>query len=271
MTKFERVQARRCEDGLSIANSPVFDGTMEDIVTLLNEEARTTCEPQLVVTLNVDQIMTLCEDDEFRNLTAAARYRLADGMPLVWLGKLLGARVHRITGADLLPAMCDLSARTGLRIGIGGGAQGVAERAVSNLKTSVPGANIVAIPFPRSTGTGTLDREGRAESVNAIRNNSVQMMFICLGSPKQEKWFLSAHSDLPPAVYIGAGAAVDFAAGAVRRAPRPLQLFGLEWLWRLSQEPRRMAKRYLVRDVGFLHIACRAIVDGLVKKQGDTQ
>ncbi|MDN5573728.1 MAG: WecB/TagA/CpsF family glycosyltransferase, partial [Micrococcales bacterium] len=86
------------------------------------------------------------------------------------------------------------------------------------------------------------------------------LVYLCLGSPKQEAWFEHWRRELPAAVYVGAGAAVDFAAGARRRAPRALQMIGGEWTWRLVQEPRRMAGRYLGRGPRFLGVIARSVL-----------
>jgi N-acetylglucosaminyldiphosphoundecaprenol N-acetyl-beta-D-mannosaminyltransferase len=97
--------------------------------------------------------------------------------------------------------------------------------------------------------------------VEGIKNFAPDIVFLCLGAPKQESWFMEWRDLLPDGVYIGAGAAVDFAAGVSTRAPAQLQRLGMEWVWRLAQEPKRLAKRYLIKGPRFLVIAARSIAN----------
>lgn len=118
--------------------------------------------------------------------------------------------------------------------------------------------------------TSSLDRESdrlsdvddpaSLEVVEALASLEPDLVFVCLGSPKQDVWVSRWRAKLPPAVYIGAGAAVDFVAGTKRRAPRALQRLGLEWAFRLAQEPRRLARRYLVRGPAFAMVAVRSLI-----------
>ena len=98
-----------------------------------------------------------------------------------------------------------------------------------------------------------------------LRDVAPDIVFVCLGAPKQELWYLQWRDQLPPAVYIGAGAAVDFAADRVRRAPKLVQRIGAEWVWRLAQEPRRLAGRYLGKGPAFLFVIGRS----LARRRGD--
>ena len=98
------------------------------------------------------------------------------------------------------------------------------------------------------------------EVIDRLAQLDPSLVYLCLGSPKQEAWFEHWRRELPAAVYVGAGAAVDFAAGARRRAPRALQMIGGEWTWRLVQEPRRMAGRYLGRGPRFLGVIARSVL-----------
>ncbi len=93
-----------------------------------------------------------------------------------------------------------------------------------------------------------------------LRDRAAEVTFICLGSPKQELWFLENRHELPPGIYVGAGAAIDFAGGAKKRAPVLAQRIGMEWVWRLAQEPRRLARRYLVDGPKFIFVVVRSVV-----------
>jgi N-acetylglucosaminyldiphosphoundecaprenol N-acetyl-beta-D-mannosaminyltransferase len=203
----------------------------------------------LVVTPNVDQILNLQDDPAFRSIFHTAEVLLADGAPVVWLGRLLGAsRLRRITGADLLPNLVTQLGPRGHRVAIVGGdtLNGVA--AAARLSQANPGSTVehISVPFVADVASPNL-----APAVDSLRRFGPSVVFVCLGSPKQEKWVHAWRNELPPAVYVGAGAAADFASDAVRRAPVVVQRLGFEWAWRLAQEPRRLWKRYLIKGPRF--------------------
>ncbi|MFU8945154.1 WecB/TagA/CpsF family glycosyltransferase [Mycetocola zhadangensis] len=212
----------------------------------------------LIVTPNVDQTIDLDRDPGFREAYQRAALRLIDGAPLLVLARLLGATgVHRHTGADLLPFLVGESEREGWTVAIAGGAPGASDLAAARLRKAHPGAKVVSVPFPHLPDVG--DPQSQAVVDNLYRH-APDIVFLCLGAPKQEMWFTHWRSVLPDAVYVGAGAAVDFAAGTASRAPRFLRRLGGEWLWRLVQEPRRLGRRYLLKGPAFLAIAYRSLV-----------
>lgn len=213
-----------------------------------------------VMTPNVDQTVNLRDNAELMAAFAAADLRIVDGTPLVMLGRALGARgLRRLTGADLLPATIEQAAARGWRVVVTGGAPGVSEQAVEHLVSTYQ-ADVTSVPFPKIS---TPDDPVGAEVIDALKAARPDVVFVCLGSPKQDVWIAEWRDRLPPALYIGAGAAVDFAAGVKSRAPRAVQVVGAEWLYRLGQEPRRLAKRYLQRGPLFIVIAGRSAVAAL--------
>ncbi|PZF60233.1 glycosyltransferase [Curtobacterium sp. MCBD17_034] len=245
---------RVAPDAVLLADEPLFRGDVRDLLDEVDRRRGTG--RTLVTTPNVDQVLVLRNDEAARRAHARADLRTVDGLPIVALARLLGDHtVCRVTGADLLVACSAASAERGWRIVVTGGAPGTAVRAAERLRTQHPGADVQDVPFPDLAGGedgGTV-----VERLRAIRPDVV---FLCLGSPKQEAWFLRWEDALPDAVYVGAGAAVDFAAGARRRAPLLVQRLGLEWSWRLLQEPRRLAHRYLVRGPAFLLVVARSLL-----------
>ncbi|MBG6237266.1 N-acetylglucosaminyldiphosphoundecaprenol N-acetyl-beta-D-mannosaminyltransferase [Mycetocola sp. CAN_C7] len=242
---------------LTLAGEPLFWRSPAVLLERIRA-MRTLAEPVLVVTPNVDQTIDLDRDPEFRGAYQDAALRLIDGAPLTMLARLLGATgVHRHTGADLLPFLVGESEREGWTIAIAGGDAGVSRLAVARLQEAHPGANVVSVPFPH---LAVVDDPRSTEVIDDLRALSADIVFLCLGAPKQEMWFMHWRSMLPPGVYIGAGAAVDFAAGTARRAPSVLRRLGAEWLWRLVQEPKRLKTRYLVKGPAFLAIAWRSIL-----------
>lgn len=196
------------------------------------------------------------EDLEFRNVYAAASLRLADGMPLLWGARLLGKPIaEKVSGSDLVGPLLARAARKGWRVYLLGAAPGVAEKAAAILRER-PGVHIVGVdaPFlkdPRSAAE-------RAPIVAKIRDAAPDLILVAFGAPKQELFIHAARAELGSAVALGIGASLDFIAGNVSRAPRWISQNGLEWLYRLVKEPRRLWRRYLVRDPKFALILWRS-------------
>lgn len=216
---------------------------------------RSSNQPELVVTANVDHVVKLQRDPKFREAYALASLRLVDGTPLAWLmSRVSRGRVRRHTGADLLLESTDLASRHGWKIAILGGDPLVGLAAAERLQDRGDDFEVVHISVPH------VDRSAVTMTVNEkLSDEKPDLVFICLGAPKQELWFVANRPFLPPAVYIGAGAAVDFAAGVKSRAPKLLQFAGLEWVYRLAQEPSRLARRYLIEGPRFLGVIARSI------------
>lgn len=214
-------------------------------------------KPSLLVTPNVDQVLQLQSDQLFAAVYGHADLRVLDGMPLVLLARLIGARdAVRHTGADLLPLIASVAVRYDWRLVLAGGRPEIAAQAVSRIRSSNPGLEIQAVEIPVLEHPAD---PASVPSILALREARPDIVFLGLGSPKQELWFGHWQSELPAAVYVGSGAAADFAAGTVRRAPRIVQSMSLEWAWRLAQEPRRLARRYLIRGPRFVAVALRSI------------
>jgi N-acetylglucosaminyldiphosphoundecaprenol N-acetyl-beta-D-mannosaminyltransferase len=210
-----------------------------------------------VVTTNVDHIVELSRNERFQRAYDGATVRLADGAPVVAVGRLTGRNLPgRVTGADLLPVMCREAALLGLRVAIVGGSERVNELAIERLEQMHPGLDITGwSPY------GFEDDElASLEIVRRLEELKPKIVFVCFGAPRSEIWVAEHAHLLPPSVVICAGAAVDFIAGEVPRAPVWVQSVGLEWFFRLVQEPNRLWRRYLVRDLAFLPIASKEIV-----------
>jgi len=244
------------EGTVTLAGQELFLGGADDLVAAIDGllPAR---EVHTIITPNVDQTLNLRTDPALATAYDEASIRITDGFPLVVLGHRLGAhRLERLTGADLLPLAAQIAAERGWRIALTGGGPGVAAHAAAVLRDRVD-ADIVAVDFPRIT---SVDDPESLSVVEVLTELEPDLVFVCLGSPKQDVWVSRWRAKLPPAVYIGAGAAVDFVAGTKKRAPVILQRLGLEWFYRLAQEPRRLARRYLVRGPAFALIGVRSLL-----------
>jgi len=203
-----------------------------------------------VVVCPVYTVMLGREDAELGRIIASAGLVTPDGMPLVFVGHLMGYRdVERVYGPDLMQAFCQRAAQAGYRSFLYGGAPGVAEQLAAVLTQRYPGLNIVGTyspPFRELTPQETA--EIRAQ-INAAQPDVV---WVGLGTPKQDKWIAANQPHLDAPVLIGVGAAFDFLGSRVRQAPRWVQRSGLEWLFRLATEPRRLWRRYLVYNPLFI-------------------
>lgn len=210
-------------------------------------------EQGLVLTPNTDHIVKLARDGSFRWAYERAVLIVPDGAPVVLASRLLGKPLKsRVPGSALLPALCERAARRGWRIFFLGGRPGVAYRAASRLTAQFPSLSVTGTYSPPFGFE--LDEDECKRIVEMIRVAEPDILFVGVGAPKQEKWSAAYFDELNVPLICCTGAAFDFAAGSARRAPRWMQIGGIEWLYRLLQEPRRLWRRYLVDSVGFIPI-----------------
>lgn len=227
-----------------------FDGALDAIADLVR-----TGQGGSVFTPNVDHVVTAEDDAEFRTAYDAVSLSLADGMFIVWAARWLGTPVpEKVSGSDLIEPLLRLAGSSGWRVFLLGGAPGVAgaaaERARRDFGVQIVGA---ASPFIRLDGTAA-DLEQGIDEVAAARPD---LVLVAMGAPKQERWIHHNRERLGGAVAVGVGASLDFVIGRIDRAPRWISNAGLEWLYRLAREPRRLAHRYLVKDPRFLAVVAR--------------
>lgn len=206
-----------------------------------------------VFTPNVDHLMTLREDSEFQAAYAQADYRVCDSQILFYASRLLGKPIKaKISGADLLPNFCDYHRDNAkVRIFLLGGAEGVPQKAQRNINARI-GRDIVVAAHSPSFGFEK-DEAECAQILTMIKSSTANVLVVGVGAPKQEKWIAQYRSQLPNIkIFMALGAAIDFEAGNKPRAPKLISSLGLEWLYRLLSEPRRLWQRYLLRDMPFL-------------------
>jgi N-acetylglucosaminyldiphosphoundecaprenol N-acetyl-beta-D-mannosaminyltransferase len=213
---------------------------------------------EYVCVANVHAVMEAHRDPALRAVYDAAGLTVPDGMPLVWTGRALGhADVRRVYGPDLMLALCAAAAEHDWPCYFHGGQPGVAARVVEALRSRFPGLRVAGASFPPFRA---LDAAEQAEERGRINDAKPVIVFVGLGCPKQERWMAAQRPHLDAPVLIGVGAAFDFHAGMVRQAPRWMMRAGLEWLFRLGQEPRRLWFRYLVYNPLFVfHLALQML------------
>ncbi|WP_448563167.1 WecB/TagA/CpsF family glycosyltransferase [Trichothermofontia sp.] len=202
-----------------------------------------------IIAANVHVVMTAYWQADFQQIVNQAALVTADGMPLVWALRLLGVPdASRVYGPDLMLAWCDRAARSGLPLYLYGGTPTMLAKLVDRLTEQFPSIAIVGSYAPPFR---PLSAEEEAEDVARIRDSGAKVVLVALGCPKQEQWMARQQGKLSM-VMIGVGAAFSFHSGEVSQAPRWLMARGLEWLYRLLMEPRRLWRRYLINNPAFV-------------------
>lgn len=207
-------------------------------------------ESRYVCVANVHMCMEAFDSPEFNAVVNGADLVVPDGKPLVWGVRALGAKeAGHVRGSDLLLHLCGRAEREGVAIGLYGGTP----ESLVDFQTFLHGAfPKLRIAFAASPPFRPLTPEETAHYANEIQDSGARILFVGIGCPKQERW-MAAHRGLLPCVMIGVGAAFDFFSGRKKHAPRWMQRVGLEWLFRLGSEPRRLWKRYLKHNPRFVY------------------
>jgi N-acetylglucosaminyldiphosphoundecaprenol N-acetyl-beta-D-mannosaminyltransferase len=243
---FERVDL----DGTGI------DRITEAEVVAVVRDALTHGRGGRIITPNIDILRRAQTDTEAREHLADADLIVADGMPLIWASKLGGSPLpERVAGSSLIWSLSEGLGRDGRSVFVIGGSPASASepdgatRAAARLAAACPGLRIAGTLCPEYGFER--NKAVFAEFRATVRDARPDLVFVGLGFPKQEKVIARLRPDLPQAWFIGCGAAVNFVAGDVDRAPRWMQRTGLEWAHRLTTEPRRLAGRYLRQDAPY--------------------
>ena len=234
-------------------NNISMDEAVGEICRLVNAKKKS-----YVVAVNTDVIIKIEDDEYLKNISNEADLTLVDGKPLIWISKWLKRPIkEKISGSDLVPKLCQTAAQKGYTIFIVGGKDGVADSARANLERYFDNIKIVGTYSP------PLGFENDADELRRINHKiddaTPDILIVCFGCPKQEKWVYENYKKYGAIVSICAGATVDFLAGNVKRAPKWMSEHGLEWFYRFMQEPKRLFYRYFVEDIKIM---------SLIKKYG---
>jgi N-acetylglucosaminyldiphosphoundecaprenol N-acetyl-beta-D-mannosaminyltransferase len=204
-------------------------------------------QPHQIVTANLDFLAIARRRDGFRHLLANVDLVVCDGKPLQWAAALRGdALPARVTGSDILVETCQLSAAHGYRLFLLGAAPGVADRAARALERLYPGVVIAGTYAPP---VGAFDTAEDDAIVARVREARADALFVALGAPRQDEWIRDHLGALDVPLCVGVGGIFNFFAGETRRAPAWMQRCGMEWAFRLAQEPGRLWRRYLRDDL----------------------
>ena len=203
-----------------------------------------------VVTPNLDHLRRVRQDPSLLNLYCNADLVVADGMPLIWAARLQRTPLpERVAGSSLVNTLTAAAARRGRSIFFLGGSPGTAAAAAEALKQRYPDL-VVAGTYCPEIGFEK-DPAELSKVMRTLEAARPDIVYVALGSPKQERLILQLRGCAPQAWWLGIGISFSFVAGEIQRAPRWVQRLGMEWLHRLMQEPRRLAKRYLVHGLPF--------------------
>jgi N-acetylglucosaminyldiphosphoundecaprenol N-acetyl-beta-D-mannosaminyltransferase len=221
-------------------------------------------QPSFFITANTHYAMLTKENPNLKAINARAAFVLADGAPLVWASRWKKALLpERVTGSDLIFDLCGEAARSGYRVFLLGGAEGVASEAAQRLAQRHPGLQVVGTESPPYRD---LTAEEHDQLIRRVRSASPDILIMASTMPKGEIWIAANYERLGVPLCVNLGASIDFAAGRVRRAPLRLQKLGLEWAYRLSREPSRLAPRYARNARFLLSMVAHDLMQGIASR-----
>ena len=229
---------------------PMDVGTFEDTVKTIQHYISTRSLHNAVIVANVHLLTEAQKNPLLMLAFETSSLAVTDGMPLVWLAKKEIPQAERIVGVDLMHALC----KTGARIFLLGGVEGVAEALGKKLSQQYPNIVIAGTACPPFR---TLSEKEEVKIIANINQAQPDILFVALGAPKQELWIHKHKTALNVPVLIGVGAAFDYAMDRLSRAPRWMQACGMEWFYRFLQEPRRLFKRYAISNAHFIWLVLK--------------
>ena len=232
---------------LKFMNTEIDNLTMQETLQAIEKLIKED-KAAYVVTPNVDHIVQLETNKELQDVYKNASLILTDGKPLLWIAKWYGTPIkEKISGSDLFPLLCEMAAKKGYTMFFLGAAEGVAAKAAENLIRRYEELQVVGTYSPPYGFENNLEEMNKIK--NMIRKVNPHILVVGLGCPKQEKFMYHHCKELGVPISLGLGASFDFESGNIKRAPKWMANHGLEWLFRITQDPKRMVKRYLVDDV----------------------
>lgn len=236
---------------INIVGTHIDKYSFDEVVEIIVDHAISGSPPEYVVTPNAQHILTLQKDAHFREIYSKAFLVVPDGVPLLWAARFLQTPLKgRVNGTDLFEKLCAIAASRELKIFLLGGRPGAADNAAKILQARHSGLQIVGTycpPYGFESNTAEL------ALINAqIKDAAPDILFVGLGAPKQENWIYANYQQLKVPISIGIGVSFEMVAGMVKRAPVWMQKSGLEWLFRLIVEPKRLWQRYVVGNPLFI-------------------
>jgi len=225
-------------------------------IALMSDWAKERCSKAVCIA-NVHMLIEAHQQPEFASVLRSADLVTPDGMPLVWMLRLLGvANQDRVAGLDVLKALCEMASLEGIKVFFLGSQEAILGRMHTRLMQEFPDLTIAGMePLPFRP----LTPEEDVAIVQQINDSGAGLVLVALGCPKQETW-IAQHKGRIKAVMVGLGGAFPVYAGIHRRAPSVVRSLGFEWLYRLIQEPRRLWGRYKRTIPVFIWLACKQLI-----------
>jgi N-acetylglucosaminyldiphosphoundecaprenol N-acetyl-beta-D-mannosaminyltransferase len=245
---------RTQEGRFPVLGVPVDAVQIGDVIRRMEQWICRKDASRYIAVTNVNNIVEAQRSRSYKQTLDSADMVIPDGMPLVWVGRRRGFGMpRRVCGPDLFATFCRETHQKGYTHFFYGGAPGAPEELALVLKKQFPDLRIVGTYSPPFR---QLTLEEDAQTVAMINQAAPDVLWVGLGCPKQERWMFEHRSRLVVPAVVGVGAAFDFLSGRLQRAPRWMGDYGLEWLYRLWKEPRRLWRRYLVSNSSFLYYYC---------------
>lgn len=242
-SNIDSISSKRQMLGISIDNI-----TFDEAVKRVCDMAEAGDKGRYILTPNVDHMIKIQKDKLFKEIYDHADLIVTDGTPLMWIAESTGEPIkEKIPGSDMLPRVCEEAAKRNIKIFLFGAAKGVAKEAAKELKNKYKGLKIVGTYSPPSGFEK--DEDELEKAFAAINEAKTDIVVMGLGSPKQEKLIYKYRDRIDAKVFLPFGAAIDFEAGRVKRAPLWMRDRGMEWFYRFINEPGRLFKRYFVDDL----------------------
>jgi len=221
-----------------VVNTPSADALISDL-----EQRFRAREGFTVATLNLDHVVKLRHDEQFRAAYARHSHVTADGNPIVWLSRLSGQQIELVPGSDLVAPVAEAAVRNDVPVALFGSTERSLADAAAALKAKFPGLRVVAQIAP-PMGFDPLSVEADA-LIEELSNSGARLVFLALGAPKQEVFAARAAQRLQDAGFLSIGAGLDFLSGSQKRAPALVRAVAAEWIWRMMGNPRRLVGRYM--------------------------
>ena len=246
----------RAVDILDVGVDPL---TMDELLELV-DECIASREQLLLGVVNAAKVVNARRDRKLRQSLEQASLVLADGVPIIWLSKLMGTSLpERIAGIDLMYKLLERSCQMRYGVYFLGAKPDVVERVVKLVRSNYPGLRVAGFR------DGYFDKTDEKEVSEGIKKSGADILFIGISSPKKEKFLEEWRDYMSVPICHGVGGSFDILAGVTKRAPVWMQKCGLEWFYRFVQEPRRMWKRYLVTNTIFIKLGFKAIIRARLK------
>ncbi|GGX36578.1 WecB/TagA/CpsF family glycosyltransferase [Undibacterium squillarum] len=230
-----------------IAGIPFINLSQDELVSAIMLALRMQCRTRIAF-VNPDCVNIACKQADYKDCLCQADWVCPDGIGMRIAGHLLGREVRQnLNGTDLLPTLCKAIENTHHSVYLLGARPGVAEKMARCLQLRFPGLKIAG------TQHGYFSEADTTKVISSIRNSQASILLVGFGAPKQDLWLQQHLADTGACIGIGVGGLFDFYSGNIPRAPQWMRELGLEWVFRLLQEPQRMWRRYLIGNIVFLH------------------